>query len=310
MISTSAPGKIILFGEHAVVYNRPALAAPLSGLRATASIEEATTTGAGLTIRAVDLDTTIRLQESAEHGLALMARLVLDRLGAAEPTITVTVESAIPIAGGLGSGAAVSAALGKALSAHLGAPLDAPALSELVYEFVRFYHGTPSFIDNTVISYEKPVYFVRGRPPEVFSLGMPVQLLVADTGIPSPTHEAVGGVRARWQHERDRYEALFDRIAGIVDTARTVLEAGAVGQLGPLMTANQHELEAMGVSSPAIGRLVTAARSAGSLGAKLSGGGVGGNVIALVTAESADQVRAGLLAAGAVAVYQTTIGEG
>ena len=158
-----------------------------------------------------------------------------------------------------------------------------------------------------MIAYGQPVYFVRGQPPQPFAIGRPFTLVIADTGIRSPTRIAVEDVRASWQAEPARFEALFDRAAAAVEAARTAISAGEPEKLGPLMDENHTLLQEMGVSCPELDTLVAAARSAGALGAKLSGGGRGGNMIALVTAETAPQVAEALVTADAVRVIITEV---
>ena len=145
-------------------------------------------------------------------------------------------------------------------------------------------------MDNTVIAFGQPVYFVRGQPPQPFAIGRPFTLAIADTGIHSPTKIAVGDVRRAWEREPARFEALFDRVAAVVEAARMAIAAGEPAKLGPLMDENHALLQEIGVSCPELDALVAAARSAGALGAKLSGGGRGGNMIALVTEETAQPV--------------------
>ncbi len=305
-----APGKAILFGEHAVVYGRPALAIPVGEVRAEALVE-AGPEGRGLALWAADLGSggeEVALRDAAEdQPLAAIARLVLARLGLEEPDWRVTIRSTIPVASGLGSGAAVSAAIVRGLAAAAGARLTAADVSELVYEVEKLHHGTPSGIDNTVIAYEQPVYYRQGQAPEPFLAGRPFMLAIADSGIASPTKVAVGDVRRRWQAEPERFERLFDRVAEIVEAARAGLAAGRIEQLGELMDANHTLLAEMGVSCPELDRLACAARGAGAAGAKLSGGGRGGNLIALVDEESAGLVAAALRTAGAVKVIVTTV---
>jgi len=305
-ITVSAPGKVILFGEHAVVYGQPALAAPVPDIRATASATPGEA-GHGLTIHALDIDVTLSLAEAAAHGLTLMARTTLDWLGEDEPDIAISVHSEIPIAGGLGSGAAVSAALGRVLCRTFGRDIAPEDLSRLVYEVEKYHHGTPSGIDNTVVCYERPVYFVKGQTPEPFTIGHPFHLLIGDTGIPSPTRETVGAVRAAWQADHARYETLFERVGSLSETAQQAIAQGRINELGPLMDENQHLLEEMGASSPELERLIHAAREAGANGAKLSGGGGGGNMIALAAPSRLDTIERALLAAGAVRVQRTEI---
>jgi mevalonate kinase len=307
----SAPGKIILFGEHAVVYGRPALAVPVHDVQATAIVEPASP-GSGLTIEAGDLGLTVLLTDAGQDPLALAAHLVLDHLNARPPDARIVIRSTIPIASGLGSGAAVSAALARALAAHLGAEIPTPDLSALVYEVEKVHHGTPSGIDNTVVCYGQPVYFVRDKTIETLHVGAPFDLLIGDTGIASPTRVAVGDVRAAWQANRAAYELIFDRIGAIAEQARRAIERQP-HDLGPLANLNHDLLRQINVSSPELDRLVAAALDAGALGAKLSGGGRGGNMIALVEPSDAPRVRAALKAAGAVNVISTTVrasGEG
>ncbi len=340
-----APGKAILFGEHAVVYGRPALAVPVMQVWAEAVVERGAA-GSGLTIEAEDTGERIVVQDApAQQPLAAAVRLALAWLAMAAPDWRVVIRSTIPIASGLGSGAAVAAAIVRALAdaansasrsgieasaghsgqweqpakasspdasrkrsadrpQHVLTPAD---LSALVYEVEKLHHGTPSGIDNTVIAYGQPVYFVRGQPPQPFAIGRPFTLVVADTGIRSPTRVAVGDVRRSWEREPARFEALFDQVAVIVEAARTAIAAGEPERLAPLMDENHTLLQEMGVSCPELDALVTAARSAGALGAKLSGGGRGGNMIALVTTETAPRVTDALQAAGAARVIVTEV---
>lgn len=307
-VTAIAPGKVILLGEHAVVYGRPAIVVPVWQTVATAHAQ-AGPLGSGCVIVAHDLGETIRLSTGGdEQPLALAARLTLAELGIVdEPDWRIDLSSTIPIAGGLGSGAAISTALVRAIFAQAGRAATPQEVSRIVYESERIYHGTPSGIDNTVVAYGAPIWFVREQPPEVFAPAVPFTLVIADSGIHSPTKETVGDVRRAWQIETARYEALFDAIAALVYAARRALASGDLTILGLLMNENQAILEQLGVSSPPLERLVAAARGAGALGAKLSGGGRGGNVTSLVTPERAPAVEQALLAAGAVRVIVTTV---
>jgi mevalonate kinase len=304
--TASAPGKIILFGEHAVVYGEPALAVPVQDVQAEATVTNGPA-GSGLIIDAVDLGLRLRLAEAPTNPLVAAARLVLEKTGKPEPDAQLAIQSTIPIAGGLGSGAAVSAALARALSAYQGNPLDPAELSALVYEVEKLHHGTPSGIDNTVVCYGQPVYFVRGVSIEVFRVGQPFHLLIADTGVGSPTRVVVGGVRERWEQDREAYNALFADIGQVARQARQDIEAGSTATLGPLMKQNQALLVRIGVSSSEIERLVGAAEQAGADGAKLSGAGCGGNVIAVVPQERLRPVDEALRQAGAVRIIHTII---
>jgi mevalonate kinase len=310
MTTASAPGKIILFGEHAVVYKRPAIAVPVVDVSATATIVDLPP-GSGCTLIAHDLGVQARLATAAEDDpLALVLRLALNELGLPpDPDWNIEIRSQIPMAGGLGSGAAVSTALVRAAFLHAGQEPVPAAVSRLVYHSEELHHGTPSGIDNTVIAYAKPIWFVRGEPIQTFTPARPFTIVIADSGISSPTWETVGDVRRAWQQDPVRYEAIFDRIGETVQVARQAIERGEIEALGSLMKRNQALLEEIGVSSDPLRRLIQAAEGAGAAGAKLSGGGRGGNVIALVDESSVHAVSAALTGAGARRVIVTSVGE-
>jgi mevalonate kinase len=309
--TTTAPGKIILFGEHAVVYGRPALAVPVSQVQARVVIAPNPRGAPGrVALVAPDVGLKADLTElSADQPLKQAVDQVCLALGVTHlPACTIRVTSSIPIAAGMGSGAAVSVALIRGLAAFLGHPLPDLRVAELAYEVEKLYHGTPSGIDNTVIAFGMPVFFVRGQPVQRLALPEPFTLVIGDTGIASPTAIAVGDVRRAWQSDPTHYEALFDIAGRISLAARQAIQAGRPQELGPLMDENHACLYEMGVSCPELDRLVGAARAAGALGAKLSGGGRGGNMIALAAdAERAAVIAGALRASGAVNTLITTV---
>ncbi len=307
MITSSAPGKIILFGEHAVVYGQPALAVPVTQVHADVRIEEIFSPG--VWINAPNIQLHSRLDSLApSHPLAVTVKNTLSTLGVSYLSgISILIRSSIPLASGLGSGAAVSVALIRALARYVGRPLTDEQVSALAFETEKLYHGTPSGIDNTVVAYAKPVYFVKDQPPATFRVGQPFTIVIGDTGIAAPTKETVADVRRLWQENPARFATYFETIGGIVQTARQVIEAGLPDSLGPLMDENHALLRQMNVSSPALERLVAAARAAGALGAKLSGGGRGGNMIALTRPEITEAVVGSLKEAGAKQVIQTQV---
>jgi mevalonate kinase len=151
------------------------------------------------------------------------------------------------------------------------------------------------------------VYFIRSRRPRVFRIRAPFFLLVADSGERTPTAEAVALVRHQWERHPQRFEALFDEMAQIAEDARRAIEGGWPEDLGPLMDRNQAALEAMGLATPTLAALLSAAREAGALGAKLSGAGLGGNMIAMVAPDEAERVAEALVCAGARQVLFTEV---
>lgn len=312
MVKATAPGKVILFGEHAVVYGRPAIAAPLSEIRATAIIEPGRQEGVILV--APDLNLKTKLADADEDdALAIAVRQVQEAAGGDPlPDMIITVTSEIPIASGLGSGAAISAAIIRALVSYLEKSHLATDewVSQLTYEVEKVYHGTPSGIDNTVVTYERPVYFVRQQPQnriETFEIARTLPLLIADTGVSSRTKAVVSDVRRAWKADKVQFEHLFDSCGVIARSARDAIADGDLPRIGQLMNENQVLLVDMTVSSPELNHLVEAAVRAGAYGAKLSGGGRGGNMIALVDDESETKVRDALLKAGARSVLSSLI---
>ncbi len=307
-VEVSAPAKIILFGEHAVVYDQPAIAVPISNLRATATIDAHSSPASALRIVAEDLDqiTTV-VSASSNDALGFMARMVLDQLALEPPPITVRLHSDIPIASGLGSGAAIATALGRALCAASDYPLTNEQLNVVVYEIEKHHHGTPSGIDNTVIVYEQPVYFRRSSPIERLTIAEPFHIVVADTGQRAPTKVAVSDVRQLYTHNPAQVQGVIDQIGKITRAARRHIEDGRPEYLGGLMNENHQLLQKLTVSSPELDRLVQAANEASALGAKLSGGGRGGNMIALVKQDTVTAVTSALYQAGATRVFDTVV---
>jgi mevalonate kinase len=307
MSKASAPGKIILFGEHAVVYGQPALAVPVTQVQAEVRIDKIFSPG--IRINAPNVQLNEKLDALAPtHPLAATVRntlhaLEVDSLSSA----AILIRSSIPVASGLGSGAAVSVAIIRALAKQLKKTLTDEQVSELALETEKLYHGTPSGIDNTVITYAKPVYFIKGQPIEILRVKYPFTIVIGDTGVLASTKEAVRDVRIQ-QHKRpERYETLFAAIGSISDTARQLIETGMPESLGPLMDENHALLRNMKVSSPELDHLVKAARDAGALGAKMSGGGRGGNMIALAQASKAGVIAKALKEAGATNTIITRV---
>jgi mevalonate kinase len=236
----------------------------------------------------------------------VFAKIGIDR----PPALTVRITSTIPVASGLGSGAAVSIAVIRALADFLGHRLTDEEVCALAYEVEKVHHGTPSGIDNTVIAFAKPIFFQRrpeGNRIETFKVARPFLIAIGDTGVNSPTVHTVGDVRSAWLADPERYERLFAQIGALVQSARQAIETGAIHLLEPWMDQNHALLAEIGVSSPELDRLVAVAHQAGARGAKLSGGGRGGNMIALVTAETAEPVCQALRRAGAKNIILTNV---
>jgi len=308
--AASAPGKVILFGEHAVVYGEPAIAVPVTQVKAKAVIIpdlvgepgsiQITSTDMGIHTTLTDLPLGDPILETIH---LVMESLEIKRI----PSCHLKLSSTIPITAGLGSGAAITVAIIRALSGFLGEPLPDEIVSNLAFEIEKIHHGTPSGIDNTVVTFAKPVYFIKGRKMDLLQIDQPFTIVIGDTGVKSPTRETVGDVRNGWGTNPSKYERIFSAIGSIAKTARQAIEKGHLERLGLLMDENHELLQEMGVSSPILDHLVTTAKGSGALGAKLSGGGRGGNMIALVEPSNLVNVAAALSSSGAVHTITTTI---
>jgi mevalonate kinase len=338
-VNASAPGKIILFGEHAVVYGRPALAVPVTQVHADVDVAESARPGIWIDAPNVNLRAEW-LSLPSDHPIASVLHNFFFAFGVSPfPSLDISITSTIPVASGLGSGAAVTVALVRALSSSLHRPLSDEQVNAFAYEIEKLHHGTPSGIDNTVITYARPVYFIKGQPIETFTVGDPFTIVIGDTGISAPTKESVGDVRKLWEADKAKWEKVFDQAGQISKAAREQIskrgsqqesrsargqiskrasqqesrlaeeriEDGWMETLGALMNRNHALLQEMTVSSPELDRLVDAALRSGARGAKLSGGGRGGNMIALVEKENAPAVAEALLSAGAKRTIITTI---
>jgi mevalonate kinase len=306
----TAPGKVILFGEHAVVYGRPAIAVPVQQVRARAIVIANPLADSGeVKIQAPDIELEATFGDlPSDHPIYCAINGVQKTLGITRlPAFILRIVSNIPIASGLGSGAAVTVAIIRALSEFLGHPLPPERVSELAFEVEKLHHGTPSGIDNTVITYAKPVFFIKGDTFETIHLPEPFTIVIADTGIQSPTAVVVGDLRRCWQEDPAYYTTLFDTVGKISVEARWAIENGQPQRLGTLMDENHEILSQMGVSSPELDHLVEVARDAGALGAKLSGGGRGGNIIALVDPVKASEIEKVLLDRGATNTIVTIV---
>lgn len=309
-VRVRVPGKVILMGEHAVVYGQPALAIPVFGVEARAEVFPFPAGQPGevyLDAPQVALHDVPVSSLPAAHPLRVAVAQALGSAGSPSFPLKVRVEATIPMAAGLGSSAAVAVALLRALTRALGKDLPPDVISALAYEVEKIHHGTPSGVDNTTVAFARPVYFRKGHPPEPLEVGGPFTLLIGDTGVPASTKDTVARVREGWLQDRAGYEARFRAIGALVEEGRRALARGDAPVLGRLMDENHALLRSLGVSHPTLERLVAAARAAGAWGAKLSGGGGGGNMIALVPPEKATVVTQALQRAGAVRVWTTTL---
>ncbi|AXH97797.1 mevalonate kinase [Ornithinimicrobium avium] len=298
-----AHAKAILLGEHAVVYGTPALAVPVHGLGVEARVWPAP--------EGVHVDSELFAGDaSTAPGLvrpvvtALSAALDLVGLGHGAK---VRILSSLPHERGLGSSAAVAAAVARAVAGLAGVELGPDALYKVVQEAERHSHGNPSGLDARAVVADTPIRFQRGRVAPV-PVGTTTTFVLADSGMAGSTARSVAGVRERLEADPSAVERTFARIADLVEEGARQLAHGDLAALGTALSEDHRLLAWLGVSNEVLDRLVAAATAAGSAGAKLTGGGQGGCVIALADSEDhADELATALRGAGAARTWTTTV---
>ena len=261
-----AHGKVILLGEHSVVYGHPALAGALAdGVTVTAA------TGTGR-LAIPQWNVVIEPPAADDSSLARAYQAIRERAG--RPLLDLELVFNLPTGAGLGSSAAMAVAIGRALGLDGAALADAAMASETVI------HGKPSGLDHTVALLGGFGVFTRGdglRPVAA----APLKLCIGHTGKTRDTKGRVARVAELVAERGGEVRARFDAIAALVGRGVDAVTRASYGELGEAMNENQRHLEALEVSCPEIERLCGIARDAGAVGAKLTGGGGGGCVIAI-----------------------------
>jgi len=269
------PGKVILLGEHAVVYGHPALAVPLS---------------LGVTARGMPAD---RCELGGLPELTPPQRRMLDAAfdavasATGRPPLRIALTSTLPVSMGLGSSAALAVAVSRLLLAASGKRPTPSRVLALALRMEEAFHGTPSGVDHTVSAHGAPLLYRRpapGRPGRVrqVRIGARATLVLALVGPRRGTQETVAALRRRAARWPVRYGRLFKEMGRLALEGTAALEDGDLESLGDAMNVNHGLLAAAGVSSPALDTAVDALRRAGALGAKLTGaGGDGGAVVGL-----------------------------
>ena len=302
--NTSGFGKIILFGEHSVVYGYHAVAAPIGlSVRAQVTRQES---GTQLIIPGSDS------LASADSDLPVrIAALITERLSMSQEGMRIEVFPGVPWASGLGASAALAVAVIRAVANCFDIALTDNEVSALAFECEQIVHGTPSGIDNTVATFGQPILYRKANGAgaaefSVVSPPHPIPVVIGLTGVRSLTARTVSLVRSAWMKSPARYDAIFEQIDGLALAGVQALERGDIAELGDLMNINHGLLNALQVSSPELEALVDIARRSGALGAKLTGGGGGGAMIALTEDDRTTAVADSMRKAG-YATYVTEI---
>lgn len=293
-------GKVILFGEHSVVHGHPAIAFPLPqvGLTATATPSPGPV---WLTVDIYDGPLSSAPPMLAPLGATITA--TLRRIGLPERGLHITCIGDFPLERGLGSSAAGAASIVNAILDLTGDDLPKTVRHELVQTGERVAHGNPSGLDAYTVLSRSPIWFQNGSAEGIeVNLGAPI--VVADSGQPGDTHSAVGAVTEMRRTNPDDVARYFETIRDHTIAARENLKNDERVALGRRMYEVHEALHELSVSSPHLDQLVRSAREAGALGAKLTGGGRGGCVIALASDfQHGQDLASHLLQAGALQTW-------
>ena len=323
----SGYGKVILFGEHFVVYGLPAIASAVSD----STLAEATLLqggkspagdagpgtfvleGQGWTLYDSRPATPgYKTEKAPEQQKSIDLMLAFLKLDTAKTPLKITLAGDLKAASGVGASAASCAAIARALSGLFGLGLTDGQINEVAHEGEKGYHGTPSGIDDTAATYGGLFLFKKGQPKnlvELIKTKGPVEIVMGNTGLTASTTKVVGGVKERRAADPKKFERIFADAEKIVHESKKALEAGDLKKVGALMNRNHELLVEIGVSGEKLDQLVGIARKEGAFGAKITGTGVGGYMVALTPGkELQDRVAKAMEKAG-FAVLRTKIGK-
>ncbi len=293
----TAHGKVILLGEHAVVYESHAIAGPIP-LAIQAKIHPAEE-GVHLLIPRWGVEE--KLQKGADHKYSVYKSLdlILNRLGLNDKDMQIEIFPHIPRAAGLGGSAALAVAIIRALAQYFKIKITNEEVSSLAYESEVIAHGTASGIDNTLATYGKFTLFKKATPPFMNTIKVPesIPIVIGLTGVESLTAKMVALVKNGRNQNQALYDNIFKEIDSLVLKSTKAIEKYDLVKLGEYMNQNQGLLNAIQVSSPELEEIIAIARKNGALGAKLTGAGGGGAAIALCP-ENANKISMAIRKAG------------
>lgn len=304
---TRAFGKLILFGEHFVVYKVPALVGAVS---AYTDCELQYLDEPGLEV--VDNRPAVPKYKEQKYDEGMEAiYLTLNHLGVDvnKRGVKLTFGGDLCCASGIGASAAQVVSLARAVNLAEGRSMTEDEINAAGYEGEKGYHGTPSGIDNTAATFGGLLRFQRTDDAPIFdkkSLASPIRIVYASTGITASTTKVVGDVRAKKEADEAWFSNLLGQYKSLVEEGQRAIEAGDLITVGKLMDQNHALLQELTVSCKELDDLVAAAKSAGAIGAKMSGTGRGGLMVALAPTDEVQDAVAKTLEAMAPQVWKTT----
>ncbi len=302
-------GKVILFGEHFVVYGVPGI---VSGIDSTTDAE-VTKTGKELVIKD---------ERKASKGYAEKKKLqqiesierMLKKMGL-DPKLPlkIWIGGTLPGFSGLGASAASSVAIARAIAEELSLNLTNEKVNQIAYEAEKAYAGNPSGIDNTAATYGGLLWFMKnvvGGPDiiEKLSVRKPVEIIIGSTGKVANTKAMVAGVAERKKKNPEKYDSIFKEAEKLTRAGRKALESYDLKKVGELMNKNHSLLQEIEVSSLELDLLVEIARKNGAFGAKLTGGGGGGCMTALTPSKELQEKVSSAIEKEGYKVLRTKIG--
>ncbi|MEZ4454722.1 MAG: mevalonate kinase [Nannocystaceae bacterium] len=271
-----AYGKVIVLGEHSVVYGKPAVAAGLpNGLVLRARPLPDSAEPCRLRIPAWGLDLSVA---DVDHPVATAAATVLDHCRGPRTGWAIDGETCLPARAGLGSSATLTVALARLV---LGPEAEVAAIEAASLAGERVFHGEPSGLDSAIAARGGVLRFVRGEPVRPIAVRAPIPLVILPSGVARSTAVEVAKVRARKERLPTLLEPILGALAAAAEAGIAAIESNDLGQLGEIMNVSHELVSALGVGHPALDRLVARALEGGALGAKLTGAGGGGCVVAL-----------------------------
>jgi mevalonate kinase len=274
-------GKTILFNEHFVVYGIPSIVSAI-GNYTVAKVEAYEKPGFKLTDKR---PATPKYKEDKLNQQTESFNLMFKKMGVdlSKKGVNITLEGNLFAASGIGASAASCVAVARALAEYFDMKFSDEEINDIAYEGEKGYHGTPSGVDNTASTYGGLIWFQKGEKNVIdrIMLSNPVEIVIGNTGKVTDTKAAVDGVKQRKEMNPKKYQEVFDRAENIAYLAKRAIQDTAYMNVGKLMNENHKLLQQIEVSSRELDFLVSIARDAGALGAKLTGGGLGGNMLAL-----------------------------
>ena len=308
-IISKASGKIILFGEHAVVYGYPAIAVPIDTIQVKVSILPAINKEQSIIkLRNINWHDDVLFTALDENDpIRISIKNVFALINQTPPHFEMTISSSIPIAAGLGSSAALAVAITKGMSRFLGIYLSNDEINVLAYKSEEIQHGSPSGIDNSVITFGHPILYSKSKEISQIEIRNTIHIILADTGKRTLTKDVVSLVKKNLKKKPDVIKPILAEIGGLVEKATDALLYGRLKEIGNLMVRNHIALKKLGASSIELDQLVESSLINGALGAKLCGGGKGGYMVAVCEPASCERVSSGLVSDGATHIISTTI---